>query len=81
MNRFVRDHYPAERLPEDLQQLVDPNRPVRIVIEQDEPEQNKKTTDDLFAMIEAYRATIHGEGISRDEAVRRIRDLRDEWDD
>jgi hypothetical protein len=81
MNRIVRDHYPAERLPDDLQKLVDPSRPIRIVIEQEDVAQIKKSPEELLAMIEAYRATIQGEGVTSEEAVKRIRELRDEWDD
>jgi len=81
MNRIVRDYYPAERLPADLQHLVDPKRAIRIVIEQEDTPPVKKSAEELLAMIDAYRATIKGKGVSPEEAVQRIRELRDEWDD
>ena len=81
MNRIVRDYYPAERLPDDLQKLIDPSRPIRIVIEQDDDQKVRKSPEELLAMLDAYRATIKGKGISTEDAVARIRELRDEWDD
>jgi hypothetical protein len=81
MNRIVRDYYPAERLPDDLQKLIDPSRPIRIVIEQDDDQKVRKSPEELLAMLDAYRATIKGKSISTEDAVARIRELRDEWDD
>ena len=81
MNRIVRDYYPAERLPDDLQKLIDPSRPIRIVIEQDDDQKVRKSPEEMLAMLDAYRATIKGKGISTEDAVARIRELRDEWDD
>ena len=81
MNRIVRDYYPAERLPDDLQKLIDPSRPIRIVIEQDDDQKVRKSPEELLAMLDAYRATIKGKGISTEDAVARLRELRDEWDD
>jgi len=81
MNRIVRDHYPAERLPDDLQKLIDPTRPIRIVIEQEDDHRARKSPDELMAMIESYRATKDNSGKTVEEAVAEIRALRDEWDD
>jgi hypothetical protein len=81
VNRIVRDHYPAERLPDDLQKLVDPSRPIRVVLEQDDDHKPRKSPEELLAMLDAYRATIKGTGVSTEDAVARIRELRDEWDD
>ena len=74
MNRIIRDHYPAEKLPEDLQKLVDPSRPIRIVIEQDE-------VDQKLGPITRFAGTFGHYDVSSHEAVARIRALRDEWDD
>ena len=74
MNRIVRDHYPAEKLPEDLQKLVDPRRPVRLVLEQDDVEQSAGPLTRFVGAFAHYGSTPH-------EAVARIRALRNEWDD
>ena len=74
MNRIVRDHYPAERLPDDLQKLVDPSRPIRIVIEQED-------VDPKLGPITRFAGTFGHYDVSEHEAVARIRSLRDEWDD
>jgi hypothetical protein len=81
MNRIVRDYYPAERLPDDLQKLIDPSRPIRIVIEQEDDQKLRKSPEELMAMIESYRATKANSGRSVEDAVAEIRALRDEWDD
>ena len=81
MNRIVKDHYPAEQLPDDLRKLVDPNRPIRIVIEQEDVASVKGSSEHLLALVEAYRATIKDGGVAAEDAVKRIRELRDEWDD
>ena len=36
MNKIVREHYPVDKLPEDLRELLDPSKPVTLVIEQDD---------------------------------------------
>ena len=74
MNRIVRDHYPAEKLPEDLQKLVDPSRPIRVVIEQDD-------VDQMSGPLIKFAGTFGHHNVAEQEAVARIRLLRNEWED
>jgi len=74
MNRIVRDHYPAEKLPEDLQKLVDPSRPIRVVIEQDD-------VDQMAGPLTKFAGTFGHHNVAEQEAVARIRLLRNEWED
>ncbi|MCD7110120.1 hypothetical protein LRX75_13840 [Rhizobium sp. DKSPLA3] len=102
MNKIVRAHYPASKLPDDLRSGFDSDATVRIVIEQqdispDVPERGvaEKTPlflptyrepgapvelADLLKDIRAYKEK-RGSTTDAEEAVRRIRELRDEWDD
>ena len=102
MNRIVREHYPASRLPEDLREGIDPAREVTVtVIVNDDTENQSSIT--LEQMVEQLKAAGHtplppaevkrrlqsieriteaarGRVTSIDEAVARIRALRDEDD-
>lgn len=76
MNKIVREHYPVERLPEDLRRGIE-GQYVRVtVIPEDAPSRPKKSL--TYADI---RARVKPRGTTTEEAVRRIRELRDEWDD
>jgi hypothetical protein len=95
MNKIVREHYPAARLPEDLRAGLHGIKHVRIVIETSEdplgddgmetaitpiPADRSISGVQMLEGLRAYRAR-HGATTSGDEAVQRIRKLRDEWDD
>jgi len=76
MNKIIRDHYPARSLPEDLRSGLKPDSLVRVVIEEEQvsPKQKRKQLRDI--LIEARKAAP-----TDDDAVARIRKLRDEWEE
>ena len=95
MNRIVREHYPVANLPEDLRQEFEGVETVTIVaasvpaaptdkkyhsyedmMAQIKPMSFKEMMDDRQSRPEKYRGTV-----TIEEAVARIRALRDEWDD
>ncbi|WP_111563117.1 hypothetical protein [Rhizobium sp.] len=96
MNKIVRDHYPVANLPEDLREGFADDATVRVVLEvedkassdhdvypglrdfQTEPKK-PLTGAELIKLIEDYQALGHPP-VSQEEAVARIRELRDEWD-
>ena len=75
MNRVVKEHYPASKLPEDLREGVDPSAVVTITIveEQNRPE-GIMTLEEIFALRQPPFRTA--EEIDAD-----LRRQRDEWDD
>jgi len=75
MNRIVKEHYPASRLPEDLRVGVDPAATVTVTIveEQTQP-QRTVTLDEIFAARQPPFRSM--EDIDAD-----LRRQRDEWDD
>ena len=79
MNKIVRDHYPASKLPPELRQGIPDTAQVQVtVVEEAQP----KTQEELLAMLDAYRAKLKPEEFTTEaEAVSRVRALRDEWDD
>jgi hypothetical protein len=89
MNKIVREHYPVEKLPEDLRPLVEGASEVTIVltVEDDgEDEQNAPPplpTEDAVALMRQMQreAAAAGRSVTGEEAVRRVRELRDEWDE
>jgi hypothetical protein len=91
MNKVVREHYPVANLPEELQREFAGFDTVKIVTEDDgnltgvaaveamqrRYEQNLRELDAKAPFdLGAHRGTT-----TIDEAVARIRALRDEWDD
>ena len=75
MNKIVREHYPASKLPSDLRQGIDPNASVTVIVSLEEvPPHRVMTLEEIFA---ARRPPFRSaEDIDAD-----IREVRDEWDD
>jgi hypothetical protein len=74
MNRIVREHYPASKLPEDLRDGVDPSATVTVTVVEEERTQSVPTLDEIFASRRPpYRST--------EDIDTELRQRRDEWDD
>lgn len=75
MNKIVRRHYPASRLPEDLTEglpdhaLID----IEITVDEDGASKRRRTLRNYFAVAKDRDTSI-------DQAVQRIRNRRDESD-
>lgn len=80
MNRIVREHYPAERLPDDLKAIVGTAKTVRLVIEADDGKADI-SEQPFSSWAEDLKQRSLRLTPSTDDAVSRIRKLRDEWDD
>ena len=78
MNKIVRSHYPAAKLPPDLRAGLPQEAKVRVTVVVEADEADAETLLDQLA---AFRAGRADREISRGEAVKRVRELRDEWDD
>lgn len=76
MNRIVKEHYPASRLPEDLRAGVDPMATVTVTIVEEET----KSPEKIMSLEEtlALRAPPFRTAQEIDDDLRRD---RDEWDD
>lgn len=75
MNRIIREHYPASRLPDDLREGVDPHATVTVTIVQEEkPPERVMSLEEIFA---ARRPPFKTAG----EIDSDLRRQRDEWDD
>ncbi|SHI00523.1 hypothetical protein [Bradyrhizobium erythrophlei] len=75
MNRIIREHYPASRLPEDLRAGVDPSSTVTVTIVEEEKRPEKvMSLEEIFALRRPPFRTAE----EIDEDLRR---QRDEWDD
>ena len=75
MNRIVREHYPASRLPEDLREGIDPAREVTVTVSVDEarPEQ-VMSLDEIVASGKPHYKDMT-------EINEHVRSLREEWSD
>lgn len=91
MNKIVRENYPAANLPDDLREGLEKDARVTIVVELEPSAEERDallqialnakpvTWDEIMAM----RSRLLADGrpsVSPEEAVARIRELRDEWD-
>jgi len=86
MNKIVREHYPVENLPDDLRQLVPGADFVTVEVTEEPVDPDAPlplSVEDAVALMREMQRHVseRGEGVSWEEAVRRVRELRDEWDD
>ena len=78
MNRIVLEHYPASKLPKDMRGEIASDASVRVVVEEEIPAR-PMTFEELTTIIE--KARKGKKSVTTEEAVARIRALRDEWGD
>jgi hypothetical protein len=76
MNKIIRAHYPASKLPEDLREGVDPKSNVTVTVEVEGLQRPEHVMT-----LEGISASRQPPYRSAEEIVRSIRQLRDEWDD
>jgi hypothetical protein len=75
MNRIIREHYPASKLPEDLREGVDPAATVAVtIVEEEQRPEGVMSLDEIFSLRGFHRRST----AEIDEDLRR---QRDEWDD
>ena len=75
MNRIVREHYPASRLPDDLRGDVDPSSTVTVIVAEEEQRPEKVMSLEEIFSLEGFRRR------SAEEIDSDIQRMRDEWDD
>jgi hypothetical protein len=77
MNKIVLEHYPASKLPDDMRQGFAKDASVTVIIEEE-----RRRPLSRSALLDMMRdAQAHAPGTTLEEAVRRVRTLRDEWED
>jgi hypothetical protein len=74
MNKIIREHYPASKLPSDLREGIDPNSAVTVmVVSEMTPPDRVMSLEEIFAVRSPpYR--------TKEEIDDDIRRDRDEWD-
>ena len=75
MTRIVRNHYPVDKLPEDLRKAVWPATSVNVTLV---PDASVRSMSEIRRSIAALRARPDFKPVSPQGAVDRIRALRDE---
>jgi 3,4-dihydroxy-2-butanone 4-phosphate synthase len=91
MNKIVREHYPVANLPEDLREGLEEGATVTVVLEVDTQSFDREKLVDIaiaakpatWEELMEMRRKLLADGrpsVSAEEAVARIRELRDEWD-
>ena len=74
MNKIVREHYLAVRLPKDLRPNDDPDARVTVIIEEEARPAKIMTLDEIFSQKGFRRRT-------KEQIDAEIRRQREEWDD
>lgn len=80
MNKIIYEHVEASALPDSLRGSLPAGARVRVTIEEEAPPKSLSFAE-LRNQIESMKAAPDFQPVHPDEAVRRIRALRDEWDD
>lgn len=88
MNKIVRQHYPVDKLPEDLRGGLPPGQTVTITVEEEgavgPTDFDEKVAEILRnpkpMTLQEIRALVGPRNVSPEDAVARIRTLRDEWE-
>jgi hypothetical protein len=75
MNKIIREHYPASKLPNDLREGIDPASNVTVtIVAEEKPSHRVMTLDEIWAMRRPPYRTV-------EEINRTLRESRDEWDE
>ena len=80
MNKIVREHYPVDKLPEDLRELFPNAEEVTIEISVAD-EAREQTGAETVAMFKQLRGPPGEQNKTMGDIVRDVRLLRDEWED
>ena len=84
MAKTVHKHVPADELPEKFRRGIANDRLITLTVEEEGGQTHPQTfdRDALRRLLDSRRATGNGaKPVSLDDAVRRVRGLRDEWDE
>ena len=79
MNKVINAHVKASEVPQRFRQGIDDASLVTVIVQQESISAEAPSRARLADLIRQAREAA--EGITTEEAVLRIRSLRDEWDD
>ncbi|TPK69995.1 hypothetical protein FJ930_20305 [Mesorhizobium sp. B2-4-15] len=77
MNKVILEHYPASKLPDELRSGIALGASVTVTVE--EEAKRPLSREQLLELMQNAQASAPG--TSLEEAVARVRALRDEWED
>jgi hypothetical protein len=93
MNKIVKEHYPAAKLPADLREGLDPKQKVTVTVTVETASSVTAETEEATQLSDWFRRPDHVLSLEEIFALRRppfrsgeeidaeLRRLRDEWDD
>jgi len=73
MNKIVREHYPASKLPEELRPSDDPTARVTVTIVEEQRPENIMTLEEILSLTGFRRR-------SESEIDAAVREQRDQWE-
>ena len=80
MNKIVREHYPVDKLPEDLRQGLPHVDTVTVSLEAEPEVMALKLPHARIAHFSQWKELRRSQFASTEEIVSHVRALRDEWD-
>ncbi|MFA6204649.1 MAG: hypothetical protein WC689_00395 [Methylocystis sp.] len=72
MNKVVREHFPASKLPDELREGIDPGASVTITVETEAAPENILSLEEMFALRRDVFMSIR-------DVEAHVRAMRDEW--
>ncbi len=83
MNKIVLEHYPVDRLPEDVRKHFSTGSSVTLEVREETPQsaQRRMSAKETIELIRNMRKRNVDNLLSQEEIISEIRTLRDEWDD
>jgi hypothetical protein len=80
-DKIIREDYPIENLPEDLREGLGGAARVRVTVEPSGPPRRKRESwAKIETLMREARSAPGFKPVTSEEAVARVRELRDEWD-
>lgn len=76
MNKIVREHYPVDRLPEDLREGLEPGATVRVVLEVDGDAEAARHQLDAWSEYFWSQKPAEREALSREALLEQLRVLK-----
>jgi hypothetical protein len=74
MNKVIREHYPASKLPDDLREGIDPLKDVTVTVVEEERPERVMSFEEIFA-------TRGPPYLTREEIDAHLRGLREDRED
>lgn len=83
MNKIVREHYPVEKLPDDISKHFPKGASVTLEVSEEDTGARRRplSVEETVKVMRESQERHRGSGVTIDTIAAEVRTLRDEWDD